>query len=378
MKLNTLILFLNLIIASVYSQNNKSESIEDLFKKELEKKNIYNAYLNVYSKSKAIHISLNGGTFTNGKRITTANPFYTASIGKMFTATAIAILKEKHVLDFNDAISLYLTKEVLSGLHVFNGKEYSNKITIGQLLQHTSGLPDYFEDTTLDGTPNMIQQIFIQPNKTTTSIENISFTKQKMKPLFIPGKGFHYTDTAYNLLGLIIEKVSGKPLHKFFKENIFIPLKMKHTYINLQSKPIDESLKMAEIYVENLEISNYKSLSADWAGGGIVSTSKDLILFQEALFTYKLVNKETLQKMQHWIPETHGMEYGFGLRKITLNQLDPTLPELEIIGHSGSTGSFVYYCKKLDTYISGTLNQVSAKKNALVFISAILKSIQQN
>ena len=57
--------------------------------------------------------------------------------------------------------------------------------------------------------------------------------------------------------------------------------------------------------------------------------------------------------MQNWVPETRGMEYGFGLRKVTFKKLFPTLPDLTVIGHSGSTGSFMFYCPELDVYLAG-------------------------
>lgn len=375
MKLKASIFLWYLMVLSSYSQNHLGTAIENLFYKELEKENVHNAYLQVYSKPKGIELSFIDGTFIDGKKVTASNPFYTASIGKMFTATAIAMLKEKQLLDFNDAISKHLPKDLLTNLHVFKGVDYTNTITIAHLLQHTSGLPDYFEDTTIDGSPNIINQLFMDPDKIHDPLALIDFTKQKMQPLFQPGKGYHYTDTEYVLLGFIIEKVSGLSLEIFFKQHIFMPLKMVHTYVNLQSKPLNITDNMAEIYVGSLEVSSFKSLSADWAGGGVVSTTQDLILFMEALFNQKILKKQTLQQMQNFITESKGIYYAFGLRKVVLNELHTSLPKLEMIGHTGSTGSFLFYCPKLTTYISGTLNQIEAIKSTVVLPAKILEVI---
>ena len=191
--------------------------------------------------------------------------------------------------------------------------------------------------------------------------------------MFPPGKDFHYSDTEYILLGLIVEKVSGLPLHEFFEKHLFQPLKLNQTYMNLRSEPIIKKAPISELYVGDFEVSHFKSLSADWAGGGIVSTAKDLVTFQQALFGGKIISKNTLQEMQNWIDETHGMKYGFGLRKIAVKELFPTLADLTLIGHSGLSGAFMFYCPELDIYLAGTLNQTNEEQNAMVLMVNILQ-----
>ncbi len=350
---------------------------EKLFFKELKKSEIHNAFLAVYSPSHPIDWNYSGGKFQNGDVVSAANPFYTASIGKVFTATAIALLVEQGQLRFEDPVGQYLPDSIVKNLHVLSDQEYSSQIRVAQLLQHTSGLPDYFEDQTLDGSPNVMELLFADTQKFWTPEETIFFTKEKMKPLFEPGNGYHYTDTEYVLLGLIIEKVSGKSLHHFFKEAFFTPLDMSQTFMFKRSKPIEKSGKMAEIFVEDFEVSTMNSLTADWAGGGIVSSAGDLIKFQQALFSGKIISPELLKKMQPWVPESHGMEYGFGLRKIYLKKLFPVLPDLTLIGHSGSTASFMFYCPQLDVYLAGTLNQTSEVKQSVVLMTEVLTILKK-
>ncbi|MEM6687573.1 MAG: serine hydrolase domain-containing protein [Bacteroidota bacterium] len=372
----TVIIFLLLIhTVPCLGQKKHAATFTKLLNAEIAKENIHNLFLHVHSPSKEIDFQYATGSFQNNDTITPATPFYLASIGKTFTATAIGILKDQGKLAFTDKINLHLSEEILDKLHVFEGVDYSNDITIAQLLQHTSGLPDYFEGTTVDGSPNMMNLLFQHPNKHWKPTELIQFAKEKMKPLFAAGKGYNYTDTEYVLLGLIIENISGLELHDFFKEYIFKSLQLQHTYMNLRSAPIKETPKMAEIYVGSYEIATFQSLTADWAGGGLVSTTHDLIQFQKALFNGKLVKRETLKAMQQWTAETQGMYYGFGLRKVVLQELSSNFPTLELIGHSGSTASFLYYCPSLDVYIAGTLNQVEANKDALILIANILATI---
>jgi D-alanyl-D-alanine carboxypeptidase len=370
-------IFLFVGCSSEISLKEAHTETEKLFQKELAKVNIHNAFLHVHSPSRQIEWNFVGGKFQNGEVVSADNPFYTASIGKTFTATAIAILVEQGKLRFEDKISNFLQDSIMKNLHVFERKTYANEITISQLLQHTSGLPDYFEDETIDGSPNMMELMFTNTGKFWEPIEIIQFTKEKMQPLFVPGTDYHYSDTEYVLLGLIIEKLINVPLHVFFKTHFFEPLNMEHTYMFLRSEPLEKTAKLSEAYAGDFEASTMTSLSADWAGGGLVSTADDLIKFQQALFSGKIISIETLKIMQNWIPETRGMDYGFGLRKVIFKKLFPTLPDLTIIGHSGSTGSFMFYCPELDIYLAGTLNQTDEVKDSVVLMVKALSLIQK-
>lgn len=369
---NILLGLLCFVGLSAIAQDTISENIEKLFKTELKKENIKSGILHVYSESRDIDIQL---AKSKEDSISIDNPFYTASVTKMFTATAIGILKDRKQLNFEDKITRYLPDSLITNLHVLDGKNYSNELTIAHLLQHTSGLPDYFTDSTNDESPNIINQLLMNQNKLWSTEEMIQFSKDKMTPHFIPGEGYYYTDTEYVLLALIIENVSGLSLDEFFQQNIFQPLRMNSSYINLKSKAIDNKLPVVKFYASQYELSSLKSLSADWGGGGLVSTTHDLIAFLKAYNADKIVKKDTRLAMQNWVKETKGMNYGFGIRQVSLGELTNTESDLQLIGHSGSTASFLWYCPQLDTYISGTFNQLEASKSALVLVLDILKEI---
>ena len=373
MKQSTILTLLIFISMGAFGQQDIKKDIALLLNAELQNENIKSGILHVYSETRGIDMQL---AESKEDSISILSPFYTASVTKMLTATSIGILKDQKKLNFEDNIAQYLTDSLMSNLHVLNGKEYSNDLTIAHLLQHTSGLPDYFTDTTIDGSPNIINQLLIDTSKSWSAQEMIEFTKQKMKPHFAPGKGYHYTDTEYVLLALIIENVSGLSLDKFFKQHIFQPLKMHSSYINLKSSAIDNSLDIAKFYASEYELSSLKSLSADWGGGGLVSTTQDLIGFLKAFNEDLIVTKETRLEMQNWVNETKGMEYGFGIRKVSIDKLTETESDLQLIGHSGSTASFLWYCPQLDIYISGTLNQLEASKSAMILVCEILKIIE--
>ncbi|WP_339916621.1 serine hydrolase domain-containing protein [Yeosuana marina] len=373
MKQSTILTLLIFMSIGAFGQQDVKKDIALLLNAELQKENIKSVMLHVYSETRGIDIQL---AESKEDSISMQSPFYTASVTKMLTATAIGILKDQKKLKFEDSIAQYLPDSLTNNLHILEGKEYSRDITIAQLLQHTSGLPDYFTDDTIDGSPNIINQLLVDTNKIWSPQEMIQFTKEKMKPRFIPGKGYHYTDTEYVLLALIIENVSGLSLDKFFQHYMFQPLGMDGSYINLKSKPLKKQLPIAEFYVEDIALSSFRSLSADWGGGGLVSTTQDLIRFLKALNEDVIVKKETRLEMQNWTNESVGMQYGFGIRKVAFNSIYDTDSNLQLIGHNGSTASFLWYCPQLDTYITGTLNQLEASKSTLNLVYEILKIIE--
>ncbi|MEY8868315.1 serine hydrolase domain-containing protein [Meridianimaribacter flavus] len=370
-------LFLGLIFLvglSAIAQQTTETTIIQRFETELERENIKSGILHVYSESRGINIQI---AESKEDSISIDHPFYTASITKLFTATAIGILKDQNKLNFEDKIAQYLPDLLVNNLHVLDGKDYSKDLTIAHLLQHTSGLPDYFTDETKDGSPNIINQLLMNPNKTWSAEELIKFSKEKMKPHFIPGEGYHYTDTEYVLLALIIENVSGLSLDEFFQQYIFQPLNMHSSNINLKSSSIKNKLPIVKFYASQYELSSLKSLSTDWGGGGLVSTTHDLITFLKAFNTNAIVKKDTRFAMQNWVTETKGMEYGLGIRQVSVGELTNTESDLQLIGHSGSTASFLWYCPQLDTYISGTFNQLEVSKNALLLVIDLLKAVKR-
>ncbi len=380
LKMNMIIMVFCAAIMSVSAQNmeDSKAKVSSFLQKELRKNDVHNLLLSIYSPSHQLEWNFAYGRFKDGEKVVSSNPFYTASIGKTFTAVGIAILVEQGHLSFDDKIGIYLDASVMRNLHVMDNIEYSSDITIAHLLQHTSGLPDYFEGETIDGSSNMMSLLFEDPEKFWNKEELIQFSKEKMKPHFKPGGGYHYSDTEYILLGLLIEEISKIALEEFFIKKIFQPLNMENSYMNLRSNPLEETDRMTELYVGDLEISGLRSLSADWAGGGIVSTSADLIKFQHALFSGELINDSTLNQMQCWIPETKGMYYGFGLRKINFKKLFPILPDIDLIGHSGSNASFVYYAPELDLYLAGSLNQTEEVKASVKLMIKIISAIQKD
>lgn len=359
-------------LSLLQAQTEAKNQIKQQFEDKLNEADVHNGFLQIKSGNNSINWKFVGGAFQDGTMVREVHPFHSASVGKMFTAAIIMKLAEAGKLQTSDPIYEHLAIETMDRLHVFNGKDYSKEITIAQLLQHTSGLADYIMDEPKDGSPNLITQMFIEPNKLWKVEEFITITKEKLSPHFAPGKGYNYTDTEYILLGLIIEKKYHKDLHQVFLEELFLPLQMNHTALFMRSQPIEKNEKMTEFYVDKMDISTFNSLTIDWAGGGLVSTTEDLLRFHQALFSKKIVSEYSLSEMQDWHPESIGSYYGFGLRKYVINEISKDLPNLTVIGHSGISGSFSFYCPELDVFVAGTFNQSNQIEKAIEFLMQTL------
>jgi len=273
-----------------------------------------------------------------------------ASITKMFTGAVIMKLREEGRIALDDRISLYLGKNYLERIHLFEGMDYSGEITIRQLLSHTSGLPDYF--TERRGKEASYEDIRKERDMQ-YDIEKILGDTRELKPHFKPGSKDKawYADTNYQLLGVIIEKVTGKPLEKVYNEYIFMPLKLKHTYLHRN----DMNAKMAPFYYKGKPQMRPHFVASEWSTGGVVSTAPEMMIFVRAYFNGKLFPKEYLSEMKNWKSiQFFPVQYGTNLMRINM----PGMPAGELIGHSGSTGTVAYYCPKKDVFITGATGQL--------------------
>ncbi|MBC9911837.1 serine hydrolase domain-containing protein [Chitinophaga varians] len=326
----------------------------------------YNAFLLVHHERQNIHWELSAGS-SHGMATEPGESWHTASIGKTFTAVIIMQLAERGRLNLDDSLSRYLPAALLQGLHVYKGKDYTDQITLEQLLSHTSGLPDFYEDKPRSG-KYFLQVLLEEPNRRWTPEETIEWTKAHMTPVSRPGKKFHYTDTGYNLLGLVSEKVTGLRYHEALREYLFAPLKMQHTYLLHYNTPaVWAPGRVANLILggREIDVEDYPSLSGIFAAGQTVSTSGDLLLFMQALVAGKVVSAASLEKMMTWKGRRYGVDYGMGLMRV---KMWPFTRRYDVWGHLGSVGSFMLYNPHQDVYIAGTFNRSGYLGRALRFL----------
>ena len=294
--------------------------------------------------------------------MTKDTPIYIASITKLYTATAIMKLYEEGALSLDDPISKYLPTDLIRGIHVYKGKDYSNEITIKQLLSDTSGIADYYTEKSKDG-KNLFELFLEEPERSWTVEETIARARDDLEPHFPPGTDAFYSDTNFQLLGKIIENVTHKPLHIVYEDFFFRPLGLKHTWLIGCSEPqVAPSAAPADIFYKDMIITNTRSNGAYWADGGIVSTAEEMIIFLKALNEGKIISRDTLELMHDWHKLEFPIQYGYGTMYFKLPWLINKITKLTPLwGHSGTTGSFLYYSEDLNLYMAGSINNVDSK-----------------
>lgn len=360
--------------------------------------------------------------------------FYVASVGKAMTAVMIHQMDEEGVfgpkgIDATLADLDIFPPQVLAKLHLLNGVSYGESITIRHLLKQTSGLRDIFFDgldnpvslmpgtaegaapgswawmiyadkqlglsslaqCTMEGIPagcNPQDYLFARhypawdyaawqadPENKMAGLINFYLTGMNEHALWAPGEGFHYADTNYILLGLIVEKMTGNSLHQELRARIFDPLEMNSSYLINATEPPTRSYEkqLAESWAWDIPaISAGVDFSFDWGGGGIVSTLSDLQIFTRALISGKLFNRqETLAEMLA-IPENiKGLHYASGMIVFPTNQ-GPVLYMM------GSNGSWAEYYPPLDLVMVGTTNDFNNMPRQFMLHISICQALAQH
>jgi len=294
--------------------------------------------------------------------MTKDTPICIASITKLYTATVIMRLYEKGAVSLDDPMSRYLPEQLIQGIHVYKGKDYSREITIKQLLSHTSGIADYYTEKPKGG-KNLFDLFLEKPERSWTVDETIARARKDLKPTFRPGTDASYSDTNFQLLGKIIEAITGKPLHVVYEDFIFRPLGLKHTWlIGRSESQLASSVAPAEVFYKDRNITKTRSNGAYWADGGIVSTAGEMIIFLKALNEGRIIRKDTLKLMHHWHKLQFPLQYGYGTMYFKLPWfMSKVMKGPPLWGHSGSTGSFLYYSEDLNLYMAGSINQVKSR-----------------
>jgi D-alanyl-D-alanine carboxypeptidase len=306
-------------------------------------------------------------------------PFHIASIGKVFTAVLIELLAERGIFTIDDQLIKYLPSTDLAKLFVFEGKDYADEVTIRQLLGHTSGVADYFEDPVIAGTP-FLKRIISQPETRWTPDLLLDFTRTQQRTFAPPGRIFHYSDTGYILLGRLIERMTGKAFHEHLHDEFFIPLGMEDSYLAFYSEPAKQPRKpLQPLYVNGTDVSRFESLSADWSGGGIVSTTSDLLQFQRGLRNWRLIRAETLRSMEVFDHKFRtGLHYGLGMMQVHFGEFFFLLKKWpKLTGHIGITATHMFYDETSDTHLimnfGSTSNMVASFRVLIDLIGKLNK-----
>ena len=234
--------------------------------------------------------------------------FQLASVSKVITSIGILLLYEQGKLNLDQPVSDFLPEFPYQ------------KITIRNLLSHRSGIPNY---------PYFCDQL-LKDKTTILSNQDILdlIVKQPTMCVLKPNKRFNYSNTNYALLALIIEKISQKSYSDFLKQELFIPLGMKHTFTHHNVDFFETNFSQG--YTQTFKLVPHDRFDGVLGDKGIYTTTYDLFLLSSALFQNKLLSSQT-QELAYtpYSPEKKTSNYGLGWR---MNKMDS--PDKEIF-HNG-------------------------------------------
>ncbi len=245
------------------------------------------------------------------------------SISKQFTAVAILKLVEQGKIDLKSDIKTYLP----------DYNTHNEKISVENLLTHTSGISSFTE---MQGFDKLYNQ-----DKTKEEIRK-SFEDSSL--LFKPNTDWSYSNSGYFLLATIIEKVSGQTFESFLQENIFNVAGMKSTYFGSNSKIIKNRARGYDSEgIKSPVNCDYYSWTWPWGAGNILSTPTDMLAWNEALNSSKILKKETLKKAfsNYYLNNGLACNYGYGW---TVQKLD----NKTIINHGGAIGGYLSDAFRID------------------------------
>lgn len=265
----------------------------------------------------------------------TATVYYIASNTKQFTAVAILQLMERGLISLEDTLGKFV-----------NCSSPASGVSIRRLLSHTSGLNG-----------NGYRDSLNIPKGEGPQAEAERYAARKMA--FYPGSKWAYNNANFQILGYIIERLSGKPYGEYIKENIFVPSGMKASLVAVSDEPL--VFRRASGYgILRRGIVNYPlhDTGEFYASGGILSTAADMLRWNRALVSRKLLQKKTLELS--FVPVTllsgQTAPYGFGLY---VDELRGST----VLRHGGAVPGFIsetFYFPGKDIYIVILINSESA------------------
>ncbi len=304
---------------------------------------------------------------TRGTPLTPDTPFFVASITKRFLITLVLQAHERGELHLDDPLSAHLPGQVTDGLHVLHGVDHGADITLRHLASHTAGLPDYCEK------PREGRSLFAElragEDRSWTFDDVMRMSKEQHRPHFAPQdlssprQRARYSDTGYQLLIRVLELATGSDLATLLDERIIHPLGLAHTWLPGRSSPSLSTPPPSRLHDRRrpLEVPRMMISSND-----LMSTTGDLLRFQQALLGGELFARAgtvaLLTERENRLRNAPVLRYGLGTMTFRVNALGaPGRRPVRLVGHSGSTGTWLFHCPQLDVHLVGSVDQAAAQ-----------------
>ncbi len=310
--LRNAILFTLALVASFNAMSASSADPRDRFEQIIQANVVDNTFMGSVLVAKDGEVLLSKGYGYANLEWKVANTpetkFRLGSITKQFTAACILLMEERGKLSVDDPVKKYLNDAPAAW----------DKVTIAELLSHTSGIPSFTDFPEYRSTE-------AQPTTPEALVARF-----RDKPLeFAPGTKWHYSNSGYVLLGYLLEKISGQTYQDFVEQNIFKKLDMRNSGYDSATQIIPNRASGYTPGEKGIENTGYIDMSIPFSAGALYSTTGDLLKWEQGLFGGKLLSPNSLTKMTIAYKEN----YGFGLQ---ISQADGH----KVIEHGGGIEGF--------------------------------------
>ena len=240
--------------------------------------------------------------------------FRLASVTKQFTATLIMQLVEKGKIKLEGKLTDYLP---------YYRKDVGDKITISQILSHTAGIANYTNDSKF-----MMEQT---GTKVTPKEFVLKYCSEDL--IFEPGTKWEYSNSGFFILGMVIEEVTGKTYEENLEANILKPLGMTNTGYEHSDKTYENKAKGYVSTFGEFQPARFLEMTIPYSAGSMYSTTGDMFIWDQALYTEKILTKASLDKM--FTPVLNNYGYGWQIIEAPLGDM-----KKKVITHSGGIFGF--------------------------------------
>ncbi|WP_209328860.1 serine hydrolase domain-containing protein [Lunatimonas salinarum] len=301
-----------------------------------------------------------------------SQPYFLGELSDMHMAGILIKLKARGKVAFEDPIQKFLPDSLQNTIDPWSQGHVFQQITVGQLLTHTSGLPDLF-DATPDKLPS-IRELMITGKDGFVFLEKHLANVGTLKPFFSPvnAKKSAYSFTNTILCQLVIEKVTGKLLETVFQELQHRPLGFMQTYLYADHHDRTPS----NFYRSGKKLSLPQLMSCLGHAGSMVSCASDQMAFIRAFFHGHLFPPEYSGLTHQWIPVNGTISRGIGLEEYCQkNFINLFRRENPLRGLTSSTGAFSLYHPEKKLFFTGTTNQYQRPELARTLVWKLAKAI---
>jgi D-alanyl-D-alanine carboxypeptidase len=315
-----------------------------------------------------------GAANPDGTPMEPDTPWFLASVSKLYIASVVLLLHEQGLIDLDAPIPGYLPDELKVGLHVRDGIDRTGQITVSHLLAHATGLPDSLVE---HRTGELALVAEIEAGDVAFTFQEAVERIRSLTPHFPPSDltrerpKVRYSDTNYQLLMVIAEQAGGQPMSELHRRLLFEPLGLRHTWFPGE-QPIDEVARPATPWLGDWPLQDRPM--ALQSLGDLFSTTRDVLSFGRALFSERIFADQATGRLMHRQFNRFGfprsvdsiaspawpIEYGLGMVRFAPSRamaMGRRLPP--VMGHTGSTASWLWYSPPLGLLLAGTADQAT-------------------